>query len=463
VSTFDETLPIINRLTIFESFSDEEKRQIVSDDAHFRAYQPDEVLIRAGSRDRNLFVLLTGEVSITDSSGETILAVLKAGDIFGEMAFLTDTRRTANVVAKEFVIALKLDRILFDRLSPQIREKFKDRIIEKLVSRLDRANKELSRMESGSERQTATAGSGPQSVYTPSLKKGRPNSFLHGRKLIREIISRTSELPAIPEVMMKVQKRIRMKGTTPLHLTKIIETDPAIVAGILKMANSAYYGFRGKVSTVRHAAALFGTRRLGELVTAMSSKGMLGKAMDGYEVKTGDMWRHAIAVSRLASEIAAIAEPDAAENVQMAGLLHDVGKLILDPYVHERKVLFDHYFKENADTSLQEAERDVFGFDHAAIAAVLCESWDLPRAISFGIRHHHQPSDAGEHKLTHIVHVSDVAVNQAGLRCSGYATRQVLNPPSCTMIPIAPDTVSAMAENACEYARALAGKVLAAR
>jgi putative nucleotidyltransferase with HDIG domain len=172
------------------------------------------------------------------------------------------------------------------------------------------------------------------------------------------------------------------------------------------------------------------------------------------------MWCHSIAVARLAAEIAASSEPDAFENVQMAGLLHDVGKLILDPYVQERKVLFDHYFQENVGTPLHVAEKDIFGFDHAVIAAVLCETWDLPRTISFGIRNHHQPASAGEHKLTHIVHVADYAVNQAGLNSADYTTRQELNELSCSMIPIHPDTLMSMAENACEYARTLAGKLL---
>jgi CRP/FNR family cyclic AMP-dependent transcriptional regulator len=314
VSPFDETLPIINRLAIFESFSDNEKRQIVSEDAHFRVYQSDELLIRAGSSDQSLFVLLTGTVTITDPSGQTVFAILKPGDIFGEMAFLTDTRRTANVKARECTIALKLDRVLFDRLSPQIREKFKDRIIEKLVARLDRANKELSRSDTDAGKTPSESRQTKSSTAKSSSKIHKAPNYLHGRKLIRRVISQTSELPAMPDVMVKVQQKLRLPGTSPIHLTKIIETDPAIVAGILKIANSAYYGFRGKVSTVRHASALFGTRRLAELITSMSSSGMLGKALNGYALKSGDMWRHSIAVARTSSEIASTVAPDVADN-----------------------------------------------------------------------------------------------------------------------------------------------------
>ena len=280
VSTRVEILSIIDRLGFFKSFTSDEKRQMVSDDAHFRVYHAGEMLIRQGSSDQSLFIILTGTVNVTEGAGETILAVLSAGDIFGEMAFLTDTRRLANVVARESVIALKLDRVMFEQLSPEIREKFKDKIIEKLVARLDAANKELVRLN------IAVSEGFPESsklMATPvssALADSSAAVFVSGRELIRKIISNTASLPAMPEVMIKVQQMIKHPGSSPAQLAKIIETDAAMVAGILKVANSAYYGFRGKVSTIQHASALFGTRRLAELITAISAGGVLGKSME---------------------------------------------------------------------------------------------------------------------------------------------------------------------------------------
>ena len=460
VSSYTEILPIINRLSIFHSFSDDEKRQMVSEDAHFRVYSSGEMLIRKGCSDSSLFILLAGTVSITDGTGETVIAVLRAGDIFGEMAFLTDTRRTANVIARESVIALKLDRLLFDRLSPEIREKFKDRIIEKLVARLNLSNKELARMDTRAQPKPSRSSKPKKPASDPVENRATSQEFVSGRKLIRKILSQTSSLPVMPEVMVKVQQKIKLPGAGPLQLAKIIETDPAIVAGILKVANSAYYGFRGKVTTIQHASSLFGTRRLADLITAMSAGGMLGKAMDGYGLKAGDMWRHSIAVACTAGEIASIVAPEVADSAYMAGLLHDVGKLILDPYVKERKILFDHYYAKNPEKPVQEAEYDIFGFDHAVIASILCENWNLPRNISFGIRHHHQPSLAGEHPLTHIVHLADNATVQAGVKGSGYPGNQVLDESSHSMIPIDQDTLHALAEKACRYMESLTEHLL---
>ena len=432
---------------------------MVSEDAHFKVYQPEDRLIQQGSHDQSLFIILTGTVCIRQRMGSTTLAVLHEGDIFGEMAFFADVPRTADVIANDSVIALKLDRVLFDRLPTRIREKFKDRIIEKLVGRLDWANRELSRIK-------AVAGNETFHGTTPGDKLPRqtdPRSptpvFRSGRKLIRKILSNTKALPVMPGVMVKVQQMVKLPKTSPAQLAKVIQTDPAIVAGILKVANSAFYGFRGKVSTIQHASALFGTRRLTELITAMSAGNMMKKAMAGYGLKAGDMWRHSVAVACTAGEIAAVAAPEVAESAYMAGLLHDVGKLILDPYVQERKILFDQYWNQNKDATIQSAERDILGFDHAVIAAIICDNWNLPRSISFGIRHHHDPSKAGDHPLTHIVHLSDYIVNQAGMVGDSRTSERELEACSQSIVRLDEETLQGKAEKARQYMESLTGGV----
>ena len=455
-----EILSIINRLHFFSSFTTDEKRQIVSDDAHFRVYNPGEVLIRKGSDEQSLFIILTGTVSVTEGYGDTILAVLKAGDILGEMAFLTDMRRSATVTARESVIALKLDKMRFDRLAPQIREKFKDKIIEKLVTRLDAANKELTRLSAAVKGNASESSKDAAANRAPLSSKPAETNLATGRELIRKIIANTASLPAMPEVMIKVQHLIKLPGTTPAQLSKIIETDPAIVAGILKVANSAYYGFRGKVTSIHHASALFGPRRLAELIAAMSAGGMLGKAMNGYGLKAGDMWRHAIAVAVTASEIAAAVSEEALESAYMAGLLHDVGKIILNPHLQQRGLLFDQFFLIHPEKTIQEAERNILGFDHAMIASILCDNWNLPKSISFAIRHHHQPSTANDHHLSHIVHLADYYTAKAGITVTGKAAGQVLDSSSHSVVRLEPDALRAMAEKASEYVKSLTGRML---
>ncbi|GAB6907555.1 hypothetical protein DESC_830062 [Desulfosarcina cetonica] len=461
-SSLAEKLSIINRLNFFNPFTPAEKQQVASEDAHFQVYDKGEMLIRKGSSDQSLLIILSGTVAVTEESGDTVIAILRAGEILGEMAFLTDTRRTAHVVAQEPVITLKLDRPMFESLPATIREKFKDRIIEKLVARLDTANRALTRYRSAANG-TIAAPSGPFRPPSVSMPEDSIEPmFLSGRKLIRKIVSSTDALPAMPEVMLKVQKMLRLPTTSPAQVAKVIETDPAMVADVLKVSNSAYYGFRGKVSTIQHAASMLGTRRLAELITAVSAGSVMGSSMDGYKLKSGDLWRHAIAVAVMASEISSAMMSDSAESAYMAGLLHDVGKIILDPYIRERKVLFDRYMETYPQKCVRDAERDILGFDHAMIAAVLCENWDIPRPIAFAIRNHHQPGTTGDHQLAHIVHQADVLVSRAGLAGSaGYAPPEI-HDNSQSVLSLHPDILQQILEKTLQYLDGLSDRLFAA-
>jgi putative nucleotidyltransferase with HDIG domain len=182
--------------------------------------------------------------------------------------------------------------------------------------------------------------------------------------------------------------------------------------------------------------------------------------MDGYGLKAGDLWRHSIAVGCLAGEIAAAVDSDLTDSAYMAGLLHDVGKIILDPYVQERSVLFNHYYAAYPEKTIQDAERDILGFDHAVIAALLCENWNLPRSISFGIRHHHQPSSAGNHPLSHIVHLADFITFQAGVGVAGKASGRTLDDASRSVVSLEPDRLAAATEKARLYLESMTGRML---
>jgi putative nucleotidyltransferase with HDIG domain len=190
---------------------------------------------------------------------------------------------------------------------------------------------------------------------------------------------------------------------------------------------------------------------------AMNIGGVLGKALDGYGLKTGDLWRHSVAVACMAGQIASATGSDAIDDAYIAGLLHDIGKIILDAHISERRVLFDNYFSTYPQNSSRDAEHAIFGFDHAVIAALVCENWKLPRSISFSVRHHHQPSSAGDHQLSHIIHLADHVTNQAGMGADGKAGDQALDEASRSKVPLDSDTLATVAGKARQYVETLTG------
>ena len=133
-------IEIINRLDFFNNFSIQERQRIIAFHAHFFVYKKDEYLIREGGEDASIFILLSGTVNITKGDIKLPLARLDAGEFFGEMSFLTNAPRITNVIANEESIVIKVDKGMMDNLNVHIREKIKDKNIEKLVARLDRMN-----------------------------------------------------------------------------------------------------------------------------------------------------------------------------------------------------------------------------------------------------------------------------------------------------------------------------------
>ncbi|MBI9084827.1 MAG: cyclic nucleotide-binding domain-containing protein [Desulfobacterales bacterium] len=137
----EKILSIMDRIAFFDQFSTFEKNDLVEFHTHFFVFDAGEYLIREKETETFFFILLAGSVNVTVGTPEKSIDRLEPGEIFGEMSFLAGTPRTTNVAAEEMVIAIRVDRDMMDRLPVALREKIKDRIIHKLVLRLDRMNR----------------------------------------------------------------------------------------------------------------------------------------------------------------------------------------------------------------------------------------------------------------------------------------------------------------------------------
>ncbi|MBF0099398.1 MAG: cyclic nucleotide-binding domain-containing protein [Desulfobacterales bacterium] len=132
----------IKQLDFFDNFLRSEKQRILEFHSHFIMYEKDETIIQEGLNDNAFYILLAGSVSITKNMGnqQVEIAQIQPGDIFGEISFLTNTLRTSNVISNEKSLVIMVDKLFLEKLTPEIREKLKDRIIEKLINRLDKMN-----------------------------------------------------------------------------------------------------------------------------------------------------------------------------------------------------------------------------------------------------------------------------------------------------------------------------------
>jgi HD-like signal output (HDOD) protein len=175
-------------------------------------------------------------------------------------------------------------------------------------------------------------------------------------KLLKEkILTGVQDLPPMPKVVMEIHDQISGADINTKKIADLIETDQAIASKVLRLANSAYYGLSGRISTIQSALTLLGLKGLLEVVSMAGCEKLLTGRLPGYGYDTEDLWRHSLAVAYGCKILATSIDPGISDIAHLAGLIHDAGKLILDRFVAERKAEFE-IFMEREQKSFLDAE-----------------------------------------------------------------------------------------------------------
>ena len=226
----------------------------------------------------------------------------------------------------------------------------------------------------------------------------------------KKVLRKLKDLPPMPQIVFKARQVIADPDSEMAELSDLLESDQAIATKVLKLANSAYYGLSGKVSSIRHASSLLGFNALGQLISMVGSASVLGKTLGGYDLDSAGAWRHSL-LSASASRILALKKaPQMEGDAFSAGLIHDVGKLVLDSHVLARKDEFDR-LTAGGRNSMLAAEQRLLGLDHADIGYEVCQHWNIPEAISQAIKYHHAPSDSNQDMLAYLVFMANSIAN----------------------------------------------------
>ena len=254
------------------------------------------------------------------------------------------------------------------------------------------------------------SGSGPD----PSLQQIKQSDFLTGEALKKKILRNVKDLPPMPQTVLKARDIMENPKSDFKELAGLFETDQAIAAKILKLANSPYYGMGGKVTSIQRASVVLGHKTLGELITMGGASSLLSGKLKGYGLDAGALWKHSLAVAFASKIISQIVEPGLANDAFTSGLIHDAGKLILDSYIFERWDMFEQFMSDGQSTFL-DAEKKVLDLDHAEVASEVCKTWNIPKPLTVAIRYHHNPSRSGDSKLAYIIHVADAIAMMTNL------------------------------------------------
>jgi putative nucleotidyltransferase with HDIG domain len=229
-----------------------------------------------------------------------------------------------------------------------------------------------------------------------------------------DLIAKTPDLPTMPQAALAVMREAGLPTSTAKSVADSIAKDQGLAARVLRLANSAYYGMPRQVHDIQEAVLMLGMRSIGNLATVASTYPWMAKPLVGYGLGPQEMWRHSFATAVSARQVAARCRMADPETCFTAGLLHNLGKVVLSTWL-ERRVDALARAIQRSDASFDEVERSIMGFDHAEVGAQLGEAWNLPQEIIAPARFHHRPDEAEAHgPLTDCVHVADYLAMSMG-------------------------------------------------
>ncbi|MFH1136120.1 MAG: HDOD domain-containing protein [Pseudomonadota bacterium] len=229
---------------------------------------------------------------------------------------------------------------------------------------------------------------------------------------LRKKVFRIERLGALPQVVWSLVEALGDERTSASRLEQLLGGDLALASKVLSLANSSYYGMRQRITTISRAIVIIGFEelRLLALGAGLADLFHLKNTPKGFESPA--FWVHSLAVSWAARELAVQAGYPAPEEIRIAGLLHDVGKLILATHFCEDYLEMISRAEERPYYLIEQE----YGLQHTELGRMLAHRWGLPEIHIAAIANHHDPLEPGDHVFsTALVHLADRLIKALGL------------------------------------------------
>ncbi|MEJ2101038.1 MAG: HDOD domain-containing protein [Desulfobacterales bacterium] len=227
-----------------------------------------------------------------------------------------------------------------------------------------------------------------------------------------EIRQSIKDLQPIPQVALKVLRMINDEFYEIHNLTDEIRKDQVISARTLQLCNSVMFATRKKIASLDHALVMLGKSLLLKFVISASLNNFFNQTGSGYSLCKGGLYHHAVGTAVIAEKLALLTKKVAPSVAYTAGLLHDIGKVVLDQFIFSGFPLFYRELNEKG-MNFAEVEKQVLGTDHAEVGLELAQNWSFPESLAETIRYHHKPENAKRHnQLVNIVYLADLLMSR---------------------------------------------------
>jgi putative nucleotidyltransferase with HDIG domain len=205
-----------------------------------------------------------------------------------------------------------------------------------------------------------------------------------------QILDRVAELRPLTNNVKRLIRALDDPALSAAIAADLVGLDQALAAHVLRLANSVYIGYRSACGTLREAVMRIGTKRLKTLALGVVVTGPLSEPLDGYRFGKEELWHHSLATATIAHWLAVALRYPEPEEAYVAGLIHDIGKLVLDQHVEAAYHEVVEIVCQNGQEVWQ-VEQATFGIDHANVGGLIAREWQFPEKLVSAVQFHHSP------------------------------------------------------------------------
>jgi putative nucleotidyltransferase with HDIG domain len=235
------------------------------------------------------------------------------------------------------------------------------------------------------------------------------------------LVSRVRQLPTLPVIVAEITRKTADPRVNAKEIGRIISSDLSITSKVLRTVNSAHYGFKREITDINSAIVALGFDAVRDIALSIAVFESLTRKGESGVFDRTKFWEHSLGVAVASGVVGRMAGYSGHNDLFLAGLLHDIGKVLLDIYTPEMFIqVIDLSMTE--DLIICEAEKRVYGFTHAEAGIWLARQWNLPIGLQEAIGLHHNPStltSKTDFELTAFVHLADIFTRALGIGCPG--------------------------------------------
>lgn len=252
---------------------------------------------------------------------------------------------------------------------------------------------------------------GECTIESTEVREGNDNNDIKPIKEA-ELTEAVTRVRPIPQIALKVIQMINSQDTSMSEIGEEIRRDQVLAAKVLSLSNSAYFGLPRRIDTVNQALVYLGEKKTLLLILSVFTETFYQDSGKGYSLSKGGLYHHALGCALTAEKLANISGIMPPDLAYTGGLLHDVGRIVLDQYVaRDYPMIYRRLAK--LDESMDKIEKDMFGHDHNEVGGRLAELWKLPDSLTEVIRFHHKPHKSKRYpKFTSLIFLADLLVSR---------------------------------------------------